>query len=116
MSKHTTECRRTFEEYERKRSDYAALHPKHCRHCHGWGGFRSTYDPSPAGVSLSHGTMEDFDLCDECEGADPPICAVCATPMVENEGLGEWERACKCPYDRGEPPEPECACFWVFHD
>jgi hypothetical protein len=45
------------------RAAYAEQWPNYCRTCEGYGGFVSTYDPSPAGVSLSPGWMEDFDPC-----------------------------------------------------
>jgi hypothetical protein len=35
------------------------------RSCHGWGGRRYSYDPSPAGVSLASGSICAFDSCKE---------------------------------------------------
>lgn len=46
-----------------------------CEHCQGMGGFYTAYDPSPSGVSLSPGYMQDFDLCHKC--LEQQICPSC---------------------------------------
>jgi hypothetical protein len=60
---HDEACLQAFAEYEHKKSEYESRWPNYCRNCNGDGGFYSTYDPSPAGVSLGSGFMVDFDTC-----------------------------------------------------
>jgi len=55
------------------------LWPRHCKHCLAWGGQTYRYDPSPPGISLCAGIMEDFDPCPEC--IERGICPRCAQPI-----------------------------------
>ncbi|MEI7770113.1 MAG: hypothetical protein WCI67_09010 [Chloroflexales bacterium] len=50
--------------------------PHHCQECGGSGGIGYSYDPSPAGVSLSAGSMMDYEPCD-CF-AERGVCPRCA--------------------------------------
>lgn len=40
-----------------------------CFHCNGEGGHTYTHDPSPPGVGLSSGTMEEWAECYTCGGS-----------------------------------------------
>jgi RecJ-like exonuclease len=39
-----------------------------CSRCEGQGGITYRHDPSPAGVGLRSGTLEDWDECPQCGG------------------------------------------------
>jgi len=71
--------------------EYDAKWPKACRKCSGKGEITYSYDPSPAGVSLSSGSMEDTEPCSACFEANH--CPRCAEELVSAENF-EWS---KCP-------------------
>lgn len=90
------------------REEYTGKWPNFCKKCRGWGGFASTYDPSPAGVSLSPGFMYDFDVCPAC--VEEGICPRCGEQSLDEEG-----NVCSsCGWtsdDEGLPPMHECFCW-----
>lgn len=53
----------TRDEVKERREAWERQYPNYCRCCGGHGAFYSTYDPSPAGVSLGPGYMTDSDPC-----------------------------------------------------
>jgi hypothetical protein len=72
----------------------------HCRKCHGLGGFLYSYDPSPAGVSLSPGYMQDFDTCSDCvEQGKCPRCGKLIYPLDQVDKFNEWlDNQTECPH------------------
>lgn len=58
-------------------------HPNYCRKCEGWGGRWERYDPSPRGIALPRGYLEDFEPCSEC--LDQGLCPHCKSPLLEEE-------------------------------
>lgn len=48
--------------------------PNYCHKCDGWGGHWTRYDPSPSGISLPSGYMEDFDPCECVDNGECPRC------------------------------------------
>lgn len=112
---HTQACLSDFEQYERAKAKYEKRWPNYCRQCGGAGGHWYSFDPSPAGVSLASGTMEDFDPCSECaEGKG--VCPRCGEKMHEDW----WQDDEPCPrcgwnwcHDEGDalPELPECWCW-----
>jgi hypothetical protein len=64
--------------YVKFQKDYAeakAKYPNACTSCGGAGMVYSTYDPSPAGISLGSGSMTDADPCAKCVEQD--VCPRC---------------------------------------
>jgi hypothetical protein len=116
---HFDDCVKAFAQYEKEKAEFERMFPNYCRACGGWGGHSYRYDPSPAGVSLSRGYMEDWDPCAEC--VEKGKCPHCAGEIVDRSGDGDW--ACpKCGWSEvpkspvgqilanGLPEEPECWC------
>lgn len=114
--KHTPECLKQMEKAEILQEVFIHQHPNHCPMCYGWGGTHSTYDPSPAGVSLGAGVMHDFDPCPYCY--EKGLCPHCREPF--DEGWEEWnEVQCgNCGWNEvhsdGMPPNPECICWHLI--
>jgi len=100
---HTQACRDAFAQYAQVVTQFWRAYPQACRTCSGVGGFTSTYDPSPAGVSLGSGFLYDTEPCQDCEGHELPTCALCGQICAE-----DGERLCACPHDAS--PGPECFC------
>ena len=99
MVEHTESCLKQGAEIEKLRQEYAAKWPKYCRKCEGWGGFSYSYDPSPAGVSLGPGSMQDWDPCPEC--TEKELCPRCGGPV---------------PYDPDRPDKPCAACGYAGYE
>lgn len=74
---------------EERQASWKMTWPNYCKTCNGNGGTAYSYDPSPAGVSLSAGSMEDFDPCEVC--ASQGICPRCGKPGLTNEARGDAE-------------------------
>lgn len=105
----TSQCIENTKRYEKLLAEWTERWPKHCKNCAGWGGFSSSFDPSPAGVSLSSGTMEDAEPCPEC--TEKGVCARCGAKGLNPE-TGEGPCSlCGWDYDDGEPSKPECFCW-----
>lgn len=106
---HSEACIQQFAQYDTAVVTFWQKYPGACRTCQGWGGQGSSYDPSPAGVSLSPGSMYDFDPCPDCEGNEAlPLCALCGQICAEGGA-----RLCACPSDTGIPSAPECFCWEI---
>lgn len=76
---HTLRCIQLQAEYSEKTREYLEKYPNYCRNCSGIGGFHSSYDPSPDGVSLGSGSIQDFDSCPEC--VENGKCPQCSTAL-----------------------------------
>jgi len=103
--KHTEQCTANARRHNIYVARFLTKHPDHCKHCMGWGGKASTYDPSPAGVSLGAGSFSDFDPCEHCAGK----CPICADPLDDDE-----EYCTNCDTTRGQDglsSGPECLCW-----
>ena len=109
---HNKNCK--YEERKKEFDAWRTEHPCHCQKCMGWGWVFYDYDPSPAGVSLSSGSMQD---CDPCECIENDICPVCGQLGLQwrNDDMN-----CKCdacdyddehPEKTAPPSEPECYCW-----
>lgn len=85
--------------------------PSHCKSCGGWGGIGSTFDPSPAGVSLSPGVMYDWDPCEQC--SNEGICGRCGE-ATDTFGDAPCQH-CGWNWGQGDqdgcPPEHKCYCW-----
>ena len=73
-------------------------------------------DPSPSGVSLSPGYMEDWDPCTEC--VEQNKCPRCGGPLTgkRNEPDTLYCRKCRWNSDEkfeGIPERPECDCYYA---
>jgi len=108
MAEHTAECQERTRKLERARDGWIQKWPDYCKACNGWGGAGYSYDPSPAGVSLGSGMLEDFDTC-QC--TDNGICARCAG-AVDDDG--------SCPHCGAEvladgmpSVDDYCGCWWL---
>ncbi len=103
---HSPECVAATERAQAARVAWAARWPNHCEACGGWGGATSYYDPSPAGVSLSAGFLQDFDPCAEC--SDKGRCGRCGGPVTDDGPCP----ACGWNCDDGMPQlqDGPCAC------
>lgn len=74
---------------EERRSAWRQVWPNHCKKCCGNGGVAYSYDPSPVGVSLSSGSMADFEPCEACAGQG--TCPRCGKPGLTSEARGDIE-------------------------
>ncbi len=112
----TDQCKENRRKHEKAEAEYFFQWPHHCKKCDGWGGFYSSYDPSPAGVSLGSGSMQDYDPCPACY--DQGVCPRCGREFdveeVEDNDL-------PCPHcgitfdgsTDGLPGVFECWCDFV---
>lgn len=80
---HTDECEAANARLRAEREAWEKRWPNYCRECEGFGGRTYSYDPSPAGVSLSSGTMQDFDPCEACGEHD--LCPRCMKPLPDRK-------------------------------
>ena len=117
--KHSPECTKAFEEAEKARAEYRQKWPNFCKNCSGWGGSYSTYDPSPAGVSLGSGFMYDYEPCGDClEKGICPRCGKESKRMKKAMEEGTDDFTCEhCGWSEeekteGMPEEPECWCYY----
>lgn len=111
---HDSDCWGLLEKSRMARQEWARKWPNHCQKCGGWGGFWSHYDPSPSGVGLSPGYMEQFDPCVCWEEGHCPRCGEpCA--MGSDHKDGKTIEVCECSWDTakpdGIPGEGECVCW-----
>jgi molybdopterin/thiamine biosynthesis adenylyltransferase len=116
---HSDTCDNIQKLYQEQLAEYKKKHPNYCTSCHGWGMHFSTYDPSPAGVSLSSGTMLDVDTCTEC--VDKNLCPCCMIPTKPVFGHEDNHHVCtECGWSAdnekhtGMHDEPECYCQEIF--
>jgi hypothetical protein len=103
---HSPECVAATERAQAARAAWAEKWPNHCAACEGWGGRTSYYDPSPAGVALSAGSMPDFDTCADC--TDQGRCGRCGGAVTDDAPCPSCGWNC----DDGMPAGPDgpCAC------
>lgn len=92
---HTGECWASMNAEWDKMDQWVREHPNYCRNCQGMGGFAGSYDPSPAGVSLSPGSMQEFDYCQEC--TEKGICPECGKQMFDPD-TSDWSEMLVCPH------------------
>ena len=108
---HTEQCEEDRVRIEKVREEYVKQWPNYCRRCNGWGGFGSTYDPSPAGVSLGSGSMEDFDPCPDC--GEKNLCSRCGWGVDFSNAIET------CPHCGAKfmgaigIPRHECYCYEI---
>jgi hypothetical protein len=130
---HTYECLEAQRAHVRRAQEYKVRWPNYCRACDGWGGFATSYDPSPAGVGLSPGSIPDFDPCVECSETPDLLdsrCPRCGKRWLDfgpvdtddpGEAVEAWfEAEAPCPScswnwghskNDGLPIGPDCACY-----
>jgi hypothetical protein len=111
--KHRADCQKYSAIHTFLTEYYKSWWPNYCRRCRGWGGLISYYDPSPSGVSLSSGRMQEIDLCPDC--MDKRLCPRCGNVNIGwLEGEGDVWGCATCGWsfeDPGGLPEPpECCC------
>jgi hypothetical protein len=82
---------------EAEAAEYEKQWPNHCRTCGGWGEHRHSFDPSPDGVSLGAGSMEDAVPCPDC--AEKGLCPRCMH-IVEPDEI--FCPSCGCDQERPE--------------
>lgn len=112
---HTQQCLEQTRRFLEEEEKWMEKHPKYCKNCQGWGVFYSTYDPSPAGVSLSSGSMVDAEPCSEC--VEKGWCPHCSGAL-ELDSNDEFSTCTECGWtDKDEdkldglPEPPECFCW-----
>lgn len=111
---HTKECLEKRAQNQKDIEDWKKKWPKYCKSCGGWGGNYYSYDPSPAGVGLSPGSMTDFITCEEC--LDKNICPRCHEDGVTIMPPSKDGLVVKClncgwdDYQEGCPHEIEDCC------
>ncbi len=108
--KHYRDCILAMKAYAKAKAEFEENHPGYCRSCGGWGGHWYRYDPSPAGVSLAPGYMEDFAECPDC--VDQGKCPWCGS---EYKDRMNGVLVCGCGWSsdkesKGLPEQPECWC------
>lgn len=107
MTACTEQCLKNQTKYKKVLASFLAKYPLFCHSCGGYGYTVYQYDPSPTGISLSSGHMEDVEVCPDCEESERSACALCGK-LMEND-----QRVCGCPENTGVPQEPECWCWEV---
>jgi len=112
--KHTKECERESKKYEFIEAYYKQQWPGYCTHCRGWGAFITNFDPSPAGVSLGSGTMQDVDMCPHC--LERNRCPRCGEFNIAwSDETFETDTCHHCGWSMehpdGLPEPPECMCW-----
>ncbi len=118
MTTHTQACIDSQAETKTKRENYAKEWPNHCTDCEGWGGHSSSYDPSPAGVSLGGGSYQEFDPCETCYCKGK--CPRCGALMADGQELFDKDTPClSCDFTEGTdgmPAVTECGCWYAEED
>ena len=115
MVDHKATCATTQARCEKDRGAWRQRWPSHCPDCEGWGGDTFRYDPSPPGVCLSSGYMEEFEFCAECVCQGKcPRCGV--NVWTEDADFRADELTCpECGFvvdkDEGMPKAFECSCW-----
>lgn len=109
---HSDSCAKNIAVYESLVEEYRKRWPHYCRFCGGLGGFGYSFDPSPAGVSLSPGCYWDFEPCEECMGR----CPRCYRENSD-DGYGQTHTMFTVKNSRGEMVRPTCGyCGFVLED
>ena len=111
FEKCSDECKADFARYAEEIVAFGKRFPNHCTDCRGWGLHVSTYDPSPAGISLGHGYMSDVDICETCRGT----CPCCREPLpVDVDDSPDHMKCVACGSTVGQDglsDGPECLCW-----
>lgn len=110
---HTEECIHNHQIWQDEFDVYVKQWPSYCKTCSGWGGKVSYYDPSPKGVSLSSGQMQEFDTCPDCiEVGLCPRCK-CHFDLDDEKEIEDYE-CTHCGFIFGESngifEHPGCFC------
>jgi len=110
---HTIECEENAVKANLDREIWEARWPNYCRTCEGAGASFESYDPSPAGVSLSPGTMTDVSICPDC--AEKGICSRCGKQAWDPEKDDCSPPCPHCGWDGKDclPAAPECLCDFM---
>lgn len=118
LEAHVPECINAHKEIAQAIKEYELRWPKHCRNCNGAGLFVSYDNPSPAGISLSAGNMENIEPCEQC--TEVGLCPRCGTYGLadgqDERDVGEGPCAnCGWNYNMGGKPEQfssfDCNCY-----
>ncbi len=112
---HSPECLKAEAAYDKERRAFEKKYPNYCRACQGWGSRVYRFDPSPAGMSLSPGYMEDWEPCTEC--VEKGKCPRCGSPLFEKRNKPDTLHCRKCKWNTNEkfegiPERPECECYF----
>jgi hypothetical protein len=120
MTWHSKYCLEQTQRYVDFVADFEEKYPNYCKKCDGWGGKWERYDPSPAGVSLGSGYMEDFEPCEDCIDALPLKCPRCGFPYLrwviqQRQGIN-FSPCPRCNWSEEDPDgiptdTPECFCM-----
>lgn len=110
---HSQDCLQAFGAYHLALQWYARTWPKYCLACQGRGVFVSSYDPSPAGVSLGSGSMTESEPCIAC--LEKGICPRCARMSILESHDSETYYCGLCGWVENKlsdvaPQQPECYC------
>jgi len=108
-----------MQDYAAEIEKYTSEWPDYCVACGGWGGHYSSYDPSPAGVSLSPGYMIEYDPCRVCvEQLICPRCGKETINLVESRGGDTylcagcgWKESTTAGLPQDPPHYTECTCW-----
>lgn len=115
MTAHTQACIDIQTMISTRRFAYAQRWPNHCTDCEGWGGHTSSYDPSPAGVSLGGGSFTEFNPCETCYCNG--LCPRCGGPMTDGQELFDEDTPCpSCGFkegDAGMEQQSNCGCWYA---
>jgi len=107
----TPECKERTKKAEAAIETWKAKWPNYCRKCEGAGDFCYSFDPSPSGVALSPGWLEDCEPCPNC--TEKGICARCgANGLNPDTGEGPCQ-VCGWNYDDMLQSMPECFCWEI---
>lgn len=113
VEKHDPDCAEAIIGREIAIRNYKSTYPNYCTNCQGWGGRGYSYDPSPAGVSLSPGSLWDFDPCPKC--AQRGYCPRCGLKTLLDEQDEPTVEVCyACRFKQMETegiPDVECFCY-----
>ena len=104
---HSQKCKELVEKSARQIAMWEKRWPNYCRKCNGEGQFISYYNPSPSGVSLGSGYIEDIEPCICTENS---ICARCGSNALNEDGSGPCQ-VCDWNYDDCKPYPYECTCW-----
>ena len=123
---HKSSCYQVRARIELERHWYMTAWPNYCIECGGWSGFWSSYDPSPAGVSLGAGSIQDFETCGRCY--DKELCPRCGHYLAYVSDMqhgpdqdGDYTVCTSCGWRddqeiEGIAEHDECECWELDYD
>lgn len=110
---HAPYCLDFNEKVAKALREFEWKYPNYCRACGGTGEVCEFFDPSPAGVSLSPGSMMECDPCALC--IDDGNCPRCSAPAIVDRGPLLHEGCSNCGWQSSvsapAPPPGECTCY-----